>query len=591
MADSSEWDLSSPQHGRYTLSTHINHEIIPPITSSKTTPNNRVDKFRNKKLSIEQIKPITRSESASSFGISLKVANYGRNSVQSFTSGGGSSTFGTTCKSSSSSEKRPRTAPTRQPGYEKKVSFTEAQSESKNQWGPTTTSAQKTSSGRRTPTLSPNFVDYKRFVKTFSESKSTTTTTSNPLNATTLSSGKMKALSVEMEVHLLENVERLKEIEENEFVLRQRYKQLYSDTFEEIIKVCPFGKLLRVIKDAYDKDALIADKTQEKQHYDELVILYTNAQNNLSQIEKEFKLLQKENAQLKSELKKQKSDSQRYKTEIERLTQLQSEIVSNVKPELRNLLNKKEKTQNTSRSSIQSLTSLKRNNTSPKSYRPETTSAKSRLFSQDKETMESDTKELKERDRLFELESELTKTILKERELTREIALINLEREKDEVKLEKKEEKSDGNTSKESFTEDNNSSMDGYTQGISRKSSKNNLQQTTTSQGCDNLEMEASPLDEEENSNSLREKLLRTARQQRLQESVAQDLDYTDPSIVKKQNHGTPPIASNTSGNATITMKDLKENLATNTQSMEPINLMFRSDSCDSFSLDYEDTL
>lgn len=125
--------------------------------------------------------------------------------------------------------------------------------------------------------------------------------------------------------------------------------------------------------------------SREKQHYDELVILYTNAQNNLSQIEKEFKLLQKENAQLKSELKKQKSDSQRYKTEIERLTQLQSEIVSNVKPELRNLLNKKEKTQNTSRSSIQSLTSLKRNNTSPKSYRPETTSAKSRLFSQDKE--------------------------------------------------------------------------------------------------------------------------------------------------------------------------------------------------------------
>ncbi|KAG2394007.1 hypothetical protein C9374_003771 [Naegleria lovaniensis] len=585
------WDLSSPQQGRYTLSTHINHEIIPPITSSKTIPNHRVDKFRNKKLSAEEIKPITRSESASSFGISLKVANYGRNSVQSFSSSG---SVGATSKSfSSSSEKRPNTAPTRQPVYEKKVSFTEAQSDGRNHSSTsrptTTTSAQK--KGRRTPTISPNFVDYKRFVKPFSESKSTTTASSNNtpqgqyVSNGTMSSGKMKALSVEMEVHLLENIERLKEIEENEFVLRQRYKQLYSDTFDEIIKVCPFGKLLRVIKDAYDKDALIADKAQEKQHYDELVILYTNAQNNLSQIEKEFKLLQKENIQLKSELKKQKSDCQRYKTEIERLTQLQADIVSNVKPELRNLLNKKEKTQNTSRSSIQGLTSLKRNNTSPKSLRPET-SAKSRLFNQDKDTMESDTKELKERDRLFELESELTKTILKERELTREIALINLEREKDEVKLvEKKEEKSDS-TSLE-FNEENN--MDGFSQGISRQSSMNNMQPTSQGDQKEGSSITSS-IEDEESSSSLREKLLRTARQQRLQESVAQDLDYTDPSIAKKQNHGVPPIiTSTTSGNTIISMKDLKENLSTNTQSMEPINLMFRSDSMDSFSLDYED--
>lgn len=98
----------------------------------------------------------------------------------------------------------------------------------------------------------------------------------------------------------------------------------------------------------------------------------------MNKLDREYKQIVKENNQLKNELKRQKSDSQRYKSEIERLTQLQSEITSSVKPELRNLLNKKDKASVQSRASLNNVIGSKRSNTSPRSFRNE--SAKSRLF-------------------------------------------------------------------------------------------------------------------------------------------------------------------------------------------------------------------
>lgn len=169
--------------------------------------------------------------------------------------------------------------------------------------------------------------------------------------------------------------------------------------------------------------------------------------------------------------------------------------------------------------------------------------------------MEAASKDLRDRDRLFELESELTKTILKERELTREISLINLEREKDE-KPEKKEEKS------EDIEED-----------ISPSSRQNNLQRSNSRKSIHSddgeEEEEQEDVNDEEDetkTESLREKLLRNARQQRMQDNVALDLDYTDPNIVKKINHGVPPPVL----------------------SIRASNMMFRCDSQDSLSLDGE---
>jgi len=153
--------------------------------------------------------------------------------------------------------------------------------------------------------------------------------------------------------------------------------------------------------------------------------------------------------------------------------------------------------------------------------------------------MEAETKDLKDRDRLFELESELTKTILKEREITREISLINMEREKEHT--EKKDEKTENNTESPRISEPPQRS-------VSRRS-------TVTEEDMENsLIDDANPKTE-----SIREKLLRDARRQKLVENMDFDTVVTN----KKTNHGIPPVLTSSVN-----------------------NLIFRSDSVDSLSFD-----
>lgn len=244
-----------PAGTKYNLSTKLNSDILPI----------RKEKIRKTPDVNEEIKPITTptNRSESSFGITLKVANYpSRNSTP---------TIGNRIPRFKDASKRPNTAPIQQLStnlMNKRVSFSEAAEADRKQSG----SSQKTLKPK-TPPLTPGFVDYKRFVKPYAYLDKTTTSSNvsvsqnqaNPScssSSVPISSGKMKALSVEMEIHMLENIERLKGVEENEHVLRNRFLQIYSETFEEIIKVCPFGKILRMIKDSYEKDVLIANNIE-----------------------------------------------------------------------------------------------------------------------------------------------------------------------------------------------------------------------------------------------------------------------------------------------------------------------------------------
>ena len=208
----STFDLLPSPGARYSLTTKINSDFLP----------SRKDKTRKTPdTTTGEINPITTStRSESSFGISLKVVNYARNSITP------QNTFGSTNRTPKQKDsKRPNTAPLQISQInQKRVSFSEAAEERKAR--PNSTKTPKLS---KTPPLAPGFIDYKRFVKPYSNLSEKTYNTSSTINLqnqaahptcnspSPISSGKMKALSVEMEVHMLENIERLKSVEENEF--------------------------------------------------------------------------------------------------------------------------------------------------------------------------------------------------------------------------------------------------------------------------------------------------------------------------------------------------------------------------------------
>lgn len=258
-------ELSSPSTAR----TKINNDAYPAYTTSflnKALMNAAISSAGSKTrkpLNVLDIRPITEPTPTpdSGFGISLKVANYNRNNSQASMNVSTSSVSKKTDLTTAET-KRPSTAPTH-----KKVAFAfEGSSASRKRRPNTTKSGQRTYGGQSN--ASASFVDYKRFVKPLGNENQLLRASSmgsfppsSPCPPA-LSSGRMKALTVDIEVKMVETLDRLHGLSDNELVLRSKYKKVYSDTFEEIIKVCPFGKLLRIIKDAYDKDALIADQEE-----------------------------------------------------------------------------------------------------------------------------------------------------------------------------------------------------------------------------------------------------------------------------------------------------------------------------------------
>ncbi|KAL9655282.1 hypothetical protein ABK040_009055 [Willaertia magna] len=460
-----------------------------------------------------------------------------------------------------------------------------------------------------------SLMDYKKFSKVnFNPNEFNNCNTNNCVNNNVNNNNwgggmKMKAVSVDIEVRLREKLEYLERMGVTEDVtdeyLRKQYKKVYTDCFNEIIEVSPYGELLQEIKDAYEKDALIADKDEYKKTYDEMTILYTKAQSDAFMLENIIKELQVENSNLKSELRRLKSDNQKFKVELERLTQLKVDIGSKeADVMLANLVNNNSYDNNQSSNSPNSQVFSPR---SPRwglklrgivTPREEVSSARKRLYAQDFFDEDEEIKELKERDKMFELESELAKTILKQKEIARELALIKLDREaqgKDSDPNNSNNNNNGGNKDNnntltdKSIIEDlvikQNSTMDLLALGIVNNNEgllTTTTTATTTGRGTE----------------TIRERLLRRARQQ---DQLEIDASLLSNSMVKKVNHGTAATISANIITSSVEQQQQQQYgiidmdklrlSTTNIQSTEPINLTFRSDcsSSDSFVADIED--